>query len=147
MMEFIYEVKLGQYRQIVWLVAILCERSISQRICRLTVWREIKTIFRLIIQLTLLHTVFTWFVAWFFPWHHDSSVESTYESISHWNDAWFIEWNSGWFNELFDERSEEQKQLPEVFCKKGILINFAKFTGKHLRQNPFFNKVVGLQLY
>ena len=24
-----------------------------------------------------------------------------------------------------------QKQLPEVFCKKAILKNLAKFTGKH----------------
>ena len=31
-----------------------------------------------------------------------------------------------------------QKQPPEVFCKKGILRNFAKFTGKHLCQRPFF---------
>ena len=30
-----------------------------------------------------------------------------------------------------------------VFCKKGILRNFAKFTGKHLRQSLFFNKVAG----
>ena len=30
-----------------------------------------------------------------------------------------------------------------VFCKKGVLKNFAKFTGKHLCQSLFFNKVVG----
>ena len=24
---------------------------------------------------------------------------------------------------------------PEVFCKKSVLENFAKFTGKHLRQS------------
>ena len=29
--------------------------------------------------------------------------------------------------------------------KKGILKNFPKFTGKHLRQNLFFNKVAGLR--
>ena len=29
---------------------------------------------------------------------------------------------------------------PDVFCKKGILRNFAKFTGKHLCQNLFFIK-------
>ena len=29
-----------------------------------------------------------------------------------------------------------QKQPPEVFCKIGVLKNFAKFTGKHLRQSP-----------
>ena len=28
-------------------------------------------------------------------------------------------------------------------CKKGVLRNFAKFTGKHLCQSLFFNKVAG----
>ena len=28
--------------------------------------------------------------------------------------------------------------------KKGVLRNFAKFTGKHLCQSPFFNKVASL---
>ena len=28
-----------------------------------------------------------------------------------------------------------------MFCKKGVLRNFAKFTGKYLRQSLFFNKV------
>ena len=32
----------------------------------------------------------------------------------------------------------------EVFCKKGVLKNFTKFTGKHLCQSLFFNKVAGL---
>ena len=30
---------------------------------------------------------------------------------------------------------------PEVFCKKGVLKNFGKFTGKHLCQSLCFNKV------
>ena len=30
---------------------------------------------------------------------------------------------------------------PEVFCKKGVFKNFEKFTGKHLCQSLFFNKV------
>ena len=29
---------------------------------------------------------------------------------------------------------------PEVFCKKDVLKNFAKFLGKHLCQSLFFNK-------
>ena len=33
----------------------------------------------------------------------------------------------------------------EVFCKKGVLKNFEKFTRKHLCQSLFFNK--NLQLY
>ena len=31
------------------------------------------------------------------------------------------------------------KQPPEEFCKKGILIKFHKFTGKHLRRGLYFN--------
>ena len=38
-----------------------------------------------------------------------------------------------------------QKQSPEVFCKKGVFRNFAKFTGKHLRQILLFNKVASLR--
>ena len=46
-------------------------------------------------------------------------------------------------------RGAKQNQLLEVFYKKGVLIIFAKFTGKHLCQCLFFNKVAGvsLQLY
>ena len=33
-----------------------------------------------------------------------------------------------------------------MFCKKGVLRNFAKFTGNHLLQSLFFNKVAGLHL-
>ena len=32
----------------------------------------------------------------------------------------------------------------EVFCKKAVLKNFAKFTRKHLCQSLLFNKVAGL---
>ena len=32
---------------------------------------------------------------------------------------------------------------PEVFCKKDILKNFAKFAGKHLCKSLFFHKVAG----
>ena len=42
------------------------------------------------------------------------------------------------------ECENSQKQPPEVFCKKRVLRNFAKFTGKHLCQ-LFFNKVAGLR--
>ena len=31
---------------------------------------------------------------------------------------------------------------PDVFCKKGVLRNFAKFIGKHLCRSLYFNKVV-----
>ena len=34
---------------------------------------------------------------------------------------------------------------PEVFFKKGVLTNFAKFTGKHLCHSFFFHKVANLR--
>ena len=40
-------------------------------------------------------------------------------------------------------KSGVQKQPLEVFCKKRVLRNFAKFTGKHLCQRLFFNKIAG----
>ena len=40
---------------------------------------------------------------------------------------------------------EHRSSHPEVFCKKGFLKNFAKFTEKHQCQGSFFNKVVGLR--
>ena len=38
-----------------------------------------------------------------------------------------------------------RSSLPEVFCRKGVLKNFAKFTEKHQCQSLFFNKVAGLR--
>ena len=38
-------------------------------------------------------------------------------------------------------RSNLQKQPLEMLCKKGVLKNFAKLTGKHLCMSLFFNKV------
>ena len=58
------------------------------------------------------------------------------------------------FNKFADLKSEIllnkrlQRSRLEVFYKKDILRNFAKLTGKHLRQRVFFNKIAGLlQLY
>ena len=33
---------------------------------------------------------------------------------------------------------------PEMFCERGVIRIFTKFTGKHLCQSPLFNKVAGL---
>ena len=35
-----------------------------------------------------------------------------------------------------------RKHPPEVFCKKGVLINFAKFIGKHMWQTLFFRNFI-----
>ena len=38
------------------------------------------------------------------------------------------------------DSTHRSSSRPEVFCKKGVLRNAAKFTGKHLRLSLFFNK-------
>ena len=38
-----------------------------------------------------------------------------------------------------------RRSCPDVFYKKDVLRNFAKFTEKHLCQSLFFNKVAGLR--
>ena len=38
-----------------------------------------------------------------------------------------------------------KKQSPDVFCEKGVLRNYTKFTGKQLCQSLFLNKVAGLK--
>ena len=48
---------------------------------------------------------------------------------------------------LCNTEAELRSSRPEMFCKRGVLRNFAKFTGKHLYQSLFFSKVAGLQLY
>ena len=45
-------------------------------------------------------------------------------------------WLSAW---------KDRRRRPEVFCKKGVLTNFVKFTGKDLLQSLCFNKVAGLE--
>ena len=46
---------------------------------------------------------------------------------------------------LFEMSLYDRSSRPDVFCKKGVLRKFVKFTGKHFRQSLFFNKVVGLR--
>ena len=41
-------------------------------------------------------------------------------------------------SESESENNNFQKQAPEVYYKKGVLKNFAKFTEKHLCQSLFF---------
>ena len=47
---------------------------------------------------------------------------------------------------IFQEPNQHhpfRSSRPDMFCKKGILRNFAKSTGKHLCQSLYFNKVAG----
>ena len=42
---------------------------------------------------------------------------------------------------------KHRRSRPEVFCKKGVLRNLAKFTRKRLCQSLFFNKIAGLRSF
>ena len=53
-------------------------------------------------------------------------------------DEWLIA--NCFFNVIYFKSSR-----PEVFCRKGVLRNFVKLTGKRLCQNLFFNKVPDLR--
>ena len=53
---------------------------------------------------------------------------------------------ASWRKKLFHTSSFiYRSSRPEVFCKNGVLRNFAKLTGKYLCQNLSFNKVAGLR--
>ena len=56
-----------------------------------------------------------------------------------------VPWLINWPFPVANVKDSIQKQPPEVFCKKGVLVNFVKFTGKHLRLSLFFNNVAGLR--
>ena len=51
--------------------------------------------------------------------------------------------------ETAGSETPDRSSRPEVFSEKGVLGNFVKFTGKHLCQSLFFNKVAGgcLQIF
>ena len=49
-------------------------------------------------------------------------------------------------NRLKNTKRNTRSSRPEVFCKKSVLRNFTKFTGKRLCQSLFFDKVAGLRL-
>ena len=57
----------------------------------------------------------------------------------------FDSWNDSKIRETKNTFTIFRSSRPEVFCKKGVLKNFAKFTGKHLCQSLFSNKVAGLR--
>ena len=50
------------------------------------------------------------------------------------------------FGRIVSTLTAFRSSCPEVFCKKGVLRNFAKFTGKHLCYILIFNKVAGLKM-
>ena len=64
-------------------------------------------------------------------WKHKKMLILSNELLLICNSTNFARWN--------------RSSRPDVFCKKVALRNFAKFTGKHLCQSLFFDKVAGLR--
>ena len=58
-----------------------------------------------------------------------------------WNYLWIMLFNQKVIFSI--KKNSVTSSPPEVFCQKDVLRNFAKFTGKHLCQSLFFNKVAG----
>ena len=59
-----------------------------------------------------------------------------------------LNWKKTYYNEAFISSHNHilvtsRSGRPGLFCKKGVLRSFAKFTEKRLCQSLFFNKVVG----
>ena len=46
---------------------------------------------------------------------------------------------------FFESSNNPEAVVERCSVEKGVLRNFAKFTGKHLRQSLFLNKVAGLR--
>ena len=57
---------------------------------------------------------------------------SYYDSLCYYNTDDNISLSCSEMQVKYYNDSISKKQLPEVFCKKGVSKNFAKFTGKHL---------------
>ena len=64
---------------------------------------------------------------------------------------YFIWWsfipflNATLLNVTRDRKGISRSSRLELFCKRCVLRNFVKFTGKHMCQRVFLNKVVGLR--
>ena len=61
--------------------------------------------------------------------------------ISHWLQKWLLS------DFIGSCKRPYRSSFPEVFCKGGVLRNFAKFTGKRLCESLFFSKVAGQRLF
>ena len=71
--------------------------------------------------------------------------------LSKWKDSKVVSFvhfsNKRRFEQIYKTSlwNETVRQITEVFCKKGVLRNFTKFTWKHLCWSLFFNKVADLR--
>ena len=79
----------------------------------------------------------------FYSWTFDLLLINSRYSV------WSFRSNRSELNRIYSlwsfRSSRPEKQSPEVFCTKGALRNFAKFTEKHLCQSHFFDEVADLR--
>ena len=79
----------------------------------------------------------------FYSWTFDLLLINSRYSV------WSFRSNRSELNRIYSlwsfRSSRPEKQSPEVFCTKGALRNFAKFTEKHLCQSLFFDEVADLR--
>ena len=62
-----------------------------------------------------------------------------------WTYTFYVMVFNCWWNKVINAKGLENKVTQQkLFSKKGVLRNFAKFTGKHQWQSLFFDKVAGL---
>ena len=74
-------------------------------------------------------------------WNFDFSVK---RFLWKYSSSWLVLFLSvTFFSSQIKVRTWFRSSRPEVFCKKGVRRNLVKFTGKHLCQCLFFNKVAG----
>ena len=110
----------GSYNTMFWIYLTL-ESSFSKRtgpFLRISMW----SICALLLRFGCSH-VSKWFFLWSWRWKVDIRFCMPYVKMSFFRSS-----------------------RPNLFCKKGVLRNFAKFIEKSLSQSRFLNKVVGLSL-
>ena len=78
--------------------------------------------------------------------HNQKSTFITFYNVSlhHVSTKIFVEYHFLEYLVVSFDLFWQQKQPPEVFCKKVALKNFTNFTVKHLCWSLFFNKVVAI---
>ena len=60
--------------------------------------------------------------------------------------SYYATYQSRLYLKKWNQIDKVRSSRPQVLCKKSVLRNFAKFTGKHMYQRVFFNKLAGLGL-
>ena len=71
-------------------------------------------------------------------------LRSTFDFVNLYSTFDFYSFDFIVIRRVFVLRVLYRSSRPEVLCKKDFLRNFTKFTGKHLCQSLFLNKLAGL---